>query len=147
MKDQQWSNNIERVIYKIIHVIGEIFAALFKVLGSVFSFTFFIVSLVLVLTVISLISGQNFIFFDNGDHLAWWNFDNFSSLFFTDDDYQTLFLKGCIIILLIPCAVLIALGAKLLGVVKRIPKEFSISVVIAFIVGALILFNSGINVA
>jgi len=147
MKDQQWSNNIERVVYKIFDVIGKVFKALFKALGGIFSFAFFFISLILILAVISLISGQNFMFFDNGDHLAWWNFDNFSSLFFTDDDYQTLFLTGCIIILLIPCAALIALGAKLLGAIKRVPKEFSISIIVAFIVGALIIINSGINIA
>lgn len=147
MKHQDWSNNIERVIFKIIAIIGKVFKALFKALSGVFSFAFFLISLVLILAVISLISGQNFMFFDSGNHFAWWNFDNFSSLFFTDNDYQTLFLTGCIIILLIPCAALIALGAKLLGAVQRIPKEFSISIVVAFIVGALILFNSGINIA
>lgn len=147
IKDQQWSNNIERFFYKVFSIVGKVFKALFKALVGLFSFVFFIISLILIMAVISLIFGQNLMFFNNGDHLAWWNFDNFSSLFFTDDDYQTLFLTGCVMTLLIPCAALIALGAKLSGAVKRIPKEFSISILVAFIIGALILINSGINIA
>lgn len=147
VKDQKWSNNIERIFFKIISVIGSILTALFKALGGVLSFAFFIVGLVLILAILSLITGQNLMFFSNGTHLAWWNYDNFSMLFFNNDDSQTLFLTGCIIMLAVPCAALVMMGAKLMGGVTRVPKEFKFSLIIAFVVGIIIVSNAGINIA
>ncbi|MFT6845424.1 MAG: phage shock protein PspC (stress-responsive transcriptional regulator) [Flavobacteriales bacterium] len=147
IKNKNWRNNFERFFYKIFSVIGTILSGIVKLLGGVFSFIFFIISLVMICVVLSLVSGHDFMTINGESVYGWWNYDYFSALLLNSGDYQTLFLVGCVIVLLVPCTALIMLGARLLGGMKKVPQEFKISMFISFIVGCILIAFSGFNVA
>lgn len=145
-KKEQWGNRVEQFIYKLLSAIWQIIEAALKVVGALLGFAFFMLSFVLIVGAFSMATGKNWMVWDNDYLINWFNYHEFTSLIFPNNDEHGLFLTACILILTALITAFTVFASRLVGAIKSVPKELNWGTTIAFIIGVILLFNSGINV-